>query len=280
MKHIVRSGTCALVAAMVAAGCSTSPPASEVAAANTAIGNAGQTIDRAANDPDVAKYASTELDRATDSLGMAKSAWNDKHDLQATTHFAYLAQQRAATAEHLARERAADDAVAVAAANRDHMLAIAAAQRRARPQPAPAPGQMQQGLAGFAFGGARLPRHAKPVIDELVITMKNHPGQAVVIEGHTDSVGSPAYNRALARKRAEAMRAALVRQGIESSRITIQPLGEDNPVASNDTPAGRRENRRVQVIIAEPGATMVGSTQGSTATTSSGRGGRPRQRAQ
>jgi outer membrane protein OmpA-like peptidoglycan-associated protein len=267
MKHIIRTTTGALLAGMIAAGCSSTPPAADVAAANTAIDNAGQTIDRAANDPHVAKYASSELQRANDTLGKAKAAWNDKHDLHATTHLAYLAQQRAATAEQLANERASEDAVAVAAVNRDH--AVAALNMRPRAVASTNTGQTQQPLAGFAFGKAKLPASARPAINDLANNLKNNPGTSVVIEGHTDNVGSPDYNHGLAMKRAEAVRAALVRDGVESSRITIQSQGEQNPVASNDTPVGRRENRRAEVIMSGGGETAVGSSQGTTATTSS-----------
>jgi len=270
MKHVIRWSTGVLAAGMVAAGCSTAPPAGNVAAANTAIGNAGQAIDQAAADPHVAKYANSELERATDSLGKAKAAWS-KHDLAATTHQAYMAQHRAALAQELANERAAHDAIAVAATNRDHAVAMAMAERHAQPTVA-IPGQMQEALPGFAFGTAKLPAKAKPAIAALASTLKENPGRPVVIEGHTDSVGSPEYNHALAMKRAEAVRAALVRSGVESSRITLRAEGEHNPVASNDTKAGRSENRRAEVIIPsmEAGTTAVGSSEGSTSATSSG----------
>jgi hypothetical protein len=73
-------------------------------------------------------------------------------------------------------------------------------------------------------------------------------------------------------KRAEAVRAELVRRGVESSRITLRSEGEQNPVASNDTKAGRSENRRAEIIIPsmEAGTTAVGSSEGSTSATSSG----------
>ena len=64
MKHIIRSTTGALAVAMIAAGCSTAPKASDVAAADSAIGNAGQAVDQAASDPHVAKYAPSELARS------------------------------------------------------------------------------------------------------------------------------------------------------------------------------------------------------------------------
>jgi outer membrane protein OmpA-like peptidoglycan-associated protein len=277
MKNIIRSSSGALVAGMIAAGCSTAPPASEVTAANTALSNAGQAIDSAAADPHVAKYTSSELDRATASLHKAQEAWKDKHDLAATTHFAYLAQQRAATAQELANGRAADEALAMAASNRDQAVSSMMAERRSEtPAPtastAPSTGEAQQGLGGFAFGAATVPPAAKPAIDQVASTLKSNPGSKVVIEGYTDNVGSPGYNHNLAMERAQAVRSALVREGVEAGRITVRAHGEENPIASNDTKEGRSENRRAQVIIEDGGTTAVGSSQGGTTSSSSGEG--------
>lgn len=281
MNHIIRSTTGAIVAGMIVAGCSTSPPASEVAAAQSAINNAGQAVDHAASDPHVAKYAPGELERASDSLRKATAAWNDKHDLPATTHLAYLAQQRAATAQELANQRAAEEALTVAAAERDQALSVAAARRQqASPvastersgQPGASTEQGQQSLAGFSTGAAKLPAMAMPKIDELATTLKNNPGQNVVIEGHTDNVGSPEYNQALAMKRAERVRDALVSRGIDPNRIAVRSVGEENPVATNDTGLGRWENRSAQVMVGGTDASMVGSSQGAGAATSSGQG--------
>jgi outer membrane protein OmpA-like peptidoglycan-associated protein len=268
MKHIIRSTAGAIVAGMIVAGCSTSPPASEVAAAQTAIGNAGQAVDHAAADPHVAKYAPSELERASDSLRKATAAWNDKHDLPATTHLAYLAQQRAATAQELANQRAAEEALTVAAAERDQALSVALTEKSRKPSATTEQGQ--QSLAGFATGAVKLPADAMPKIDELATTLKNNPGRNVMIEGHTDNVGSPAYNQALAMKRAEAVRGALLSRGIDRSRIAVRSHGEENPLATNDTGIGRWENRSAQVFVGDADANMVGSSQGSGATTSSG----------
>jgi outer membrane protein OmpA-like peptidoglycan-associated protein len=227
----------------------------------------------------VAKYTSTELERATDSLHKAEMAWKDKHDLAATTHLAYIAQQRAATAQELANGRAANEALAMAASNRDQAVAALMERRSETPAAPAAPTastasteQVQQGLEGFAFGAAKVPPKAKPTIDQLASTLKSNPDAKVVIEGHTDNVGNPAYNQTLALERAQAVRSALVREGVEVGRISVRSLGEGNPVASNDTKEGRRENRRAQVIIEGEGTTMVGSSQGSTSATSSGEG--------
>jgi outer membrane protein OmpA-like peptidoglycan-associated protein len=274
MKHIIRSTSGALAAALIAAGCSTAPKASDVATAESAIGNAGQAVDQAASDPHVAKYAPSELERASASLDQAKAAWSKKHDLHATTHLAYIAQQRAATAQQLANERASEEVVTVAAAERDHAVHMAATAKPA----ATGTEVAQEELAGFASGKAKLPPNSARAINDLATTLKDNPDSKVVIEGHTDSVGSPTYNQALAMKRAEAVRAALLRYKIDPSRILVGAHGEANPVASNDTSAGRRENRRVDVTIAGAesiaGGAQMGSSQGSTATTSSGGGGR------
>lgn len=270
MKHIIRSSSGVLLAGMIAAGCATAPPASEVAAANTAIGNAGQAIGQAAADPHVVKYAMSELERANTSLNQAKVAWNDKRDVQASTHYAYLAEQRAKTAKQLADARAAEQAVTLAAAERDQAVAAVIAQRQAQPTQVVAEQVVQQDLVGFAVGKATLPRKARQMVDNLVNTLKSNPDRVVVIDGHTDSIGSPAYNQALALQRAESVRAALIARGVETSRIIIRSHGEQAPLASNDTSAGRSENRRAQIIIADMDRRVAGSSQGAAATQSGG----------
>jgi outer membrane protein OmpA-like peptidoglycan-associated protein len=272
MKHIIRTGTGALLAGVIAAGCSTTPPASQVTAANNALGDAGQAIDHAAADPRVAQYAGSELERANASMGKAKAAWANKHDLQATEHYAYMARQRAATAQELANARAADGDMMAAASKRDTAVSRVVAERHAERA-----STMEQDLAGFASGAARLPPNATRVIDQMVAALKENPGRKVVIEGHTDNVGKSRYNQGLAMERAQAVRSVLIRHGIEADRITVRSSGEGNPVASNDTSIGRKENRRAQVIIGpDTESSMVGSSQGGAAT-SSGQGEQPAQ---
>ena len=266
MKPIIRSTIGALVAAMIAAGCSTAPSASDVAAANAALSNAGQAVDQAAANPHVAKYATSELERATGSLDKAKMAWSEKRDVRATTHFAYLAQQRAITAQEFANKRASEDAMKVALVQRDQAVSVAAAARAKR-----AAEQTQHPLAGFAVGRAKLPAQSMAMIDELAATLKNNPGRMAVIEGHTDSTGNPGYNEGLALRRAEAVRTALIRRGVDTGRISIRSHGEQTPVASNDDSAGRRENRRAQVISGYMNAHMAGSSRGSAAAAASGK---------
>ena len=80
-----------------------------------------------------------------------------------------------------------------------------------------------------------------------------HPGLHLEVEGHTDSVGGDEYNQQLSERRADAVRAYLVQQGIPDSSIVARGLGKTSPVATNDTPEGRQKNRRVQFKILEKG---------------------------
>jgi OOP family OmpA-OmpF porin len=78
--------------------------------------------------------------------------------------------------------------------------------------------------------------------------MKDNPGLKVSVEGHTDSVGSDAYNERLSERRAHAVKDYLVHQGIDASRISTVGYGEAKPVASNKTESGRAQNRRAEII--------------------------------
>ena len=77
----------------------------------------------------------------------------------------------------------------------------------------------------------------------------SHPGLKLEIEGHTDSVGTDEYNQELSERRAESVRAYLVAQRIAPQSITTKGFGEQQPVATNDTAAGRQRNRRVELVV-------------------------------
>jgi len=77
-------------------------------------------------------------------------------------------------------------------------------------------------------------------------------GQTLVIEGHTDSVGTTDYNRRLSEARAEAVRAYLISRGVPPEQLVAVAKGEEEPVASNDTSEGRANNRRVEIVISRP----------------------------
>ena len=77
-----------------------------------------------------------------------------------------------------------------------------------------------------------------------------HPGLRLEVEGHTDSVGSDELNQQLSEKRAATVRDYLVQQGIGINAVSARGFGKTMPVASNDTAAGRQQNRRVEMIVA------------------------------
>ncbi len=88
---------------------------------------------------------------------------------------------------------------------------------------------------------------AMPTITQIAVALKRAPSLNVIIEGHTDGSGSDVYNLDLSEKRAQAVANALINfHGIERSRLTPLGIGEAQPIAANDTDAGRQENRRVE----------------------------------
>ena len=105
----------------------------------------------------------------------------------------------------------------------------------------------------FATGKADLSPDAYKSVARLAEFLKKYPNRNVLIEGHTDSVGKDDYNLALSQKRADSVKAQLVGDGIEAGRITTVGYGKKYPVASNDTKAGKAQNRRVDVIILNEG---------------------------
>jgi outer membrane protein OmpA-like peptidoglycan-associated protein len=79
--------------------------------------------------------------------------------------------------------------------------------------------------------------------------LSQYPERGVLIEGHTDNVGSAQFNQNLSLKRAESVRRYLADHGVQSQRLTVSGLGFERPVASNESATGRQQNRRVEVII-------------------------------
>jgi len=86
-------------------------------------------------------------------------------------------------------------------------------------------------------------------LDDLVGKIKGISLEVIIAVGHTDSVGSDAYNQKLSVKRAESVKAYLVTKGIEKNRVYTEGKGEKQPVADNKTPEGRAKNRRVEIEV-------------------------------
>jgi len=92
---------------------------------------------------------------------------------------------------------------------------------------------------------------AENTLDRLAEFLDEYPDRRLLIEGHTDSRGTYAYNLSLSEARSNAVRLALTDRGIDPARLEVKALGEGYPLASNDTSAGRQENRRVEIIVSD-----------------------------
>jgi OOP family OmpA-OmpF porin len=106
-----------------------------------------------------------------------------------------------------------------------------------------------QGDTNFEFNKDALLPSAYPVLNDLAATIKASPNRRWRVEGHTDAVGSESYNMDLSRRRAESVVNYLVTQGVNRNQLEVVPLGESQPVATNDTQEGRAMNRRVEIEI-------------------------------
>jgi OOP family OmpA-OmpF porin len=122
------------------------------------------------------------------------------------------------------------------------------------PAPAPAPVPTSEKVsyqadAFFDFDKAVLKPAGKQSLDELTNKLGDMNLEVIIAVGHTDSIGTDAYNQKLSIRRAEAVKAYLQSKGVDKARIYTEGKGEKQPVASNKTAAGRAKNRRVEIEV-------------------------------
>jgi outer membrane protein OmpA-like peptidoglycan-associated protein len=104
----------------------------------------------------------------------------------------------------------------------------------------------------FDSAKATIKKASDPLLDKAAQALKEHPELLKLeIQGHTDTTGARGFNQALSQSRAEAVKKAMTKRGIDPKRLTAKGYGQDQPLASNDTPEGRSTNRRVQFKIIE-----------------------------
>jgi OOP family OmpA-OmpF porin len=150
-----------------------------------------------------------------------------------------------------------DGALVAAAPPAPAPAAAPAAPAPAAAAPAPAPAAQPPAAtkvtyaadAFFDFDKSVLKPEGKAKLDDLVGKVKGINLEVIIAVGHTDSVGTDAYNQKLSVRRAEAVKAYLVSKGIEKNRVYTEGKGEKQPVADNKTAEGRAKNRRVEIEV-------------------------------
>jgi outer membrane protein OmpA-like peptidoglycan-associated protein len=249
---------------------------------NIALKNAREAYQKAKEDPNVEANAAVPLYEAGKILKNAEIATSQVQ----TSHLAYMAEKQTAIAVAIAeqklaeveRQRLAKDTDKILLRQREQQTRNAQeeaknAQQLAEARRLEAEAAMAQadvlakelsdlkakktdrgfvltlGDVLFATGKADLMPGAQRTIDQLAAFLNKYPTKTVSVEGHTDSIGSEEYNLMLSQNRSLSVRSAIMARGINSDRIISKGLGELYPVASNDTSAGRQQNRRVEILI-------------------------------
>jgi outer membrane protein OmpA-like peptidoglycan-associated protein len=205
-------------------------------------------------------YIADRLIETAEAEGLARYAEVRAHDLGAErdrllvdsrTHQLRNAQIAAADAQANAMQ-AREDANAAradAAASRSEAEVLRADLSDLQAQQTQRGFVVTLGDVLFEVDRAELKPGATRTIDQLANALNDDRRSTIAIEGHTDSTGNPQHNVDLSLHRAEAVKSYLVQRGVDPARITTQGLGEDYPVASNATEAGRQQNRRVEVVV-------------------------------
>jgi OmpA-OmpF porin, OOP family len=196
-------------------------------------------------DPVVQEHAPVTLSEAEQTLLAAQEA-QAAGERDEMTHYTYMADRRIELARAQAERREAEERVEAFSDERGEVLLEA----RTRELDAIREGTVVTlGDVLFETGQATLLPGAALNLDPLVDYLQEHPDSSVVIEGHTDSVGSSGYNQQLSQARADAVRSYLVGQGVSMDRMLARGMGEDFPVASNENSGGRQQNRRVEITV-------------------------------
>ena len=264
----------ATLAALVLGACASAPKSVD------SLERARGDYARAAGDTTIVRHAPEELDEANRALKLADSRWKEKESPAEVEHYAYLASRRVEIARLIADAKEASRELENMKLERQRVqLEVRASEldrsraeiERAREEAAELKRRMEElearntergmvltlGDVLFETGKSELAPGAARNIDRIAEFMDVYPERRAVVEGHTDSMGDESFNMELSRDRAFAVRRALAARGISTSRITTEGFGESKPVASNDTSAGRRKNRRVEIIFPDSPATQV-----------------------
>lgn len=264
MKNAIGLG----VVALMVTACASTPRQSDQ------LDEARTQVQALAQEPLAQQAAADDLRSAQGRLQEAETALQQGKPLPTVDHLAYLAERhaeagearvRAATAQH-ELARAQEQRNQILLASRSHEAELKAQEAQQSKQQL---AQAQQELADlkakqtqrgpvvtlsdvlFDTAAATLKPGADLSLDRLASYLKAHPQTKVLIEGHTDSRGSDEYNEALSQRRADAVAKALVARGVSADALDSEGRGKAYPVATNDTAAGRQQNRRVEIVFSD-----------------------------
>lgn len=247
-----------LLAVGLLAGCGATP--------TPALDEARLRVQQAQDDPQVIQYAPRKLDEAVAALDRAEAARAGGEGNAEVEHLSYLTDQRVDIALARVDEKLAQEQIGQAGAQRTQVELEAERARAAELERQLAALQAEETERGYVMtlgdilfdvDRAELKPGGMQEVNRLAEFMREFENRNVVIEGHTDSTGEPSYNLQLSERRARTVQDLLIRQGIAPSRIAAGGYGERYPVASNDSSAGRQQNRRVEVVILDEGERPV-----------------------
>lgn len=244
--------------------------------------DARQAYDKAKEGP-ASQYALAELETAKQALQDANAAFEEGDD-EKVADLAYVAERRAQLAEAAGElESANKDRVAAIDSQksareeyqeatekelRSSRKAIEAEKAKRKEAEARAKAAMASleemgkvkeeargtvitldGSVLFASGKYELLPIARSKLTDIAQALKDQGFKSITVEGHTDSRGAESTNLALSENRAMSVRTLLVSQGLDPSKVTSVGLGESRPIADNNSPEGRANNRRVEIIV-------------------------------
>ena len=209
------------------------------------------------SDARASKVAALETQDASNMLDKANKAYLDDADKETVDQLAYLTKRRIELAEQTIALRAAEQDLGKASAQRaEARLEARDAQIRKLQEDMQAKQTERGTLVTFGdvlfdLDRAELKPSGMHSVQKLAEFLIDNPERKVIVEGYTDSTGSAEYNQRLSERRANSVRMALVKMGVDSQRIVSQGYGKEYPVASNSDSSGRAMNRRVEVTISD-----------------------------
>lgn len=205
--------------------------------------------------PQASKVAALETKDASDWLDKADRAYQDREDEKKVDQLAYLTNQRVEVAKQTIALRTAEAELKTSAAQRAQARLDARDAQIKQLQDSLNAKQTERGTLVtfgdvlFATNKADLKSSGLVNINKLAQFLQENPDRKVIVEGYTDSTGSDAYNLTLSERRAGSVQMALIKMGVDPSRIVTQGYGKEYPVADNGSVSGRAMNRRVEVTI-------------------------------